>query len=171
MGGQMTPDDRLILPTACVLILVALPGVASAQKTLTGHDAVAADWTADAPGVLHKITVADLPPPYQTESVTNDADVVKRPAGAQLRVPAGFQIEQHAAGFREPRYLCTAPNGDIFVAESRADQIKVLRDADGDGKPETTEVFTTDNLNKPFGLAFYPLGGGPRFFMSPTRMA
>jgi len=134
-----------------------------AQTTLTGKAAIDADWTADAPGVRHKITVTDLPPPYQTESVTNDADVVKQPAGAQLRVPAGFKVEKYAAGFRDPRYLLTAPNGDIFVTESRANKIKVLRDADGDGKPDVTEVFVQEGLNKPFGLAFYPVGGEPQY--------
>ena len=44
----------------------------------------------------------------------------------------------------------------MFVVESRADQIKVLRDANTDGKPEVTEVFAERSLNKPFGIAFYP---------------
>ncbi len=34
-------------------------------------------------------------------------------------------------------------------------RIKVLRDADGDGKPETVSVFAS-GLRQPFGLAFYP---------------
>jgi glucose/arabinose dehydrogenase len=137
-------------------ILSSLP-FASAQNAVTD------DWTQDAPGIRHKITLDDLPPPYQTESVNNDARVVARPAGAQLRVPAGFKIEQYAAGFRDPRYLLTAPNGDIFVTESRADIIKVLRDTDGDGKPNVTEVFTQEGLNDPFGIAFYPPGPDPQY--------
>jgi len=134
-----------------------------AQTTISGKAAIDADWTQDAPGVRHRITPADLPPPYQTESVTNDARVVPRPADAQLKVPPGFKVEQFASGFRDPRYLVTAPNGDIFVSESRADMIKVLRDADGDGKPEITGTFATENLKKPFGLAFYPPGADPEY--------
>ncbi|MEP6821491.1 MAG: sorbosone dehydrogenase family protein [Chthoniobacterales bacterium] len=145
-----------------VVLLASLHSLA-AETNLTGKAAIEADWTNDAPGVRHQITVANLPPPYQTESATNDADVVKRPAAAQLHVPAGFKIEQYAAGFRDPRFLATAPNGDIFVVESRSNGIKILRDADGDGKPEINEVFTTDGLNKPFGLAFYPPTGEPQF--------
>ena len=137
--------------------------LAAAQTTLTGRAAVEADWTADAPGVRHKITLADLPPPNQTESVSNDANVVKRPAGAQLHVPDGFAVDEYASGFRDPRYLLTAPNGDLFVTESRANAIKVLRDADGDGKPEVTETFVTKGLNDPFGLAFFPPGPDPKF--------
>ncbi len=151
--------SRSLLLVAAVAILPN--GVA--QTSLTGQAAVEADWTADAPGVRHKITVADLPAPYKTESVTNDADVVKRPEGAQLRVPAGFKVELYAEGFRDPRYLLTAPNGDIFVTESRSNGIKVLRDKDGDGKPELNEVFATEGLNKPFGLAFYPVGENPQY--------
>jgi hypothetical protein len=52
------------------------------------------DWTSDAPGVRRKITVADLPPPNDTRSANNGPDVVARPPGAQLHVPAGFKIEE-----------------------------------------------------------------------------
>jgi glucose/arabinose dehydrogenase len=128
-----------------------------------GQAALSADWTQDAPGVRHKITLDDLPPPYQTKSVNNDARVVARPAGAQLRVPTGFKIEQFATGFRDPRYLLTAPNGDLFVTESRADIIKVLRDTDGDGKPNVTEEFVREGLKDPFGIAFYPPGPDPQY--------
>ena len=89
------------------------------------------------PGVRRKITVADLPPPNESRSASNGPNIVQRPAGASLHVPAGFKIEEYASGLRDPRFLLTAPNGDIFVTESRADQIKVMRDTDGDGKPET----------------------------------
>lgn len=145
-------------------MLLPLSGSTAAEpKTISGQAAVNADWTQDAPGVLHKITLADLPSPYQTESVNNDARVVARPAGAQLRVPSGFKIEQYAADFRGPRYLLTAPNGDIFVTESRANMIKVLRDTDGDGKPNVIEVFAMEGLKDPFGIAFYPPGPDPHY--------
>jgi glucose/arabinose dehydrogenase len=153
---------RSTLAAGCVF-LAAVGQSAFAQTILTGKAAVDADWTADAPGVRHHITVQDLPPPFQTESVTNDADVVKQPEGAGLSVPSGFEVEQFAAGFSDPRYLLTAPNGDIFVTESRANQIKVLRDTDGDGKPNATETFVEEGLNKPFGIAFYPPGPEPEF--------
>lgn len=133
------------------------------RKSLTGKAAVSADWTQDAPGVRHKITLEDLPPPFQTESVTNRPRVVARPDGAQPQVPPGFKIELYAAGLRDPRYLLTAPNGDIFVTESAADTIKVLRDTDGDGKPNVTEVFAEKGLKDPFGIAFYPPGPEPKY--------
>ena len=158
-------SSRLLCGLIAVLTAV-LPlsnSIAAEPKTISGKAAVDADWRSDAPGVRHKITVEDLPAPYATNSVTNDARIVDQPAGAQLQVPPGFKIEQYASGFRDPRYLLTAPNGDIFVTESRADTIKVLRDADGDGKPESTETFAREGLDEPFGIAFYPLGPEPQY--------
>ena len=40
--------------------------------------------------------------------------------------------------------------------------IKVLRDKDGDGKPDETSVFA-EGLHEPFGIAFYPTGKKPEF--------
>ena len=125
--------------------------------------AEAGDWSHDAPGVKHRVDLGELPPAYATNSAVNGPKLVKRPEDAQLHVPKGFKIEEYAKGLQNPRYLLTAPNGDIFVAETGANKIKVLRDSKGDGKPETNEVFATEGLNKPFGLAFYPPGSDPQF--------
>src|SRR6266496_802647 len=144
--------------------VVAAPAGAAVESggLLTGKAAMG-DWKSDAPGVRRKITVADLPPPSSNILAINRARVVNRPAGVPLRVPSGFKIELYAEGFRDPRFLLTAPNGDIFVVESRANQIKVLRDTNGDGKPDVTEIFAQKALNKPFGIAFYPPGDDPEF--------
>jgi hypothetical protein len=75
----------------------------------------------------------------------------------------------YATGFRDPRFLLSAPNGDIFVVESRGNQINVLRDTNGDGKPDVIEIFAERNLNKPFGIAFYPPGDDPQFLRAPTH--
>ena len=77
-------------------------------------------------------------------------------------VPNGFKVTLFASGLDTPRYLLTAPNGDIFVAESYAGRIRVLRDADGDGHPEINQTFAT-GLRQPFGLAFYPPGPSPEY--------
>jgi glucose/arabinose dehydrogenase len=151
-----------LLSIVAALLLCRI-AFAAEPISISGQDALEADWTKDAPGVRHRYTVGDLPPPYTTESVTNDAAVVARPAGAQLRVPPGFKIEEYASGFKNPRYLATAPNGDIFVSESRANQIKVLRDTNGDSKPDVTDVFADRGLNEPFGIAFYPPGADPQY--------
>src|SRR5438128_10303252 len=92
---------------------------AAGSGMLTGKAAMG-DWTSDAPGVRRKITVTDLPAPSSNILTINRAHVVERPAGAQLRAPPGFTIELYAGGFRDPRFLLTATNSDIFVVESRA---------------------------------------------------
>jgi glucose/arabinose dehydrogenase len=113
------------------------------------------DWTTDAPGVRRKITVADLPRPYETKSAENDARLVERPSGASPRVPSGFRVATLATGLENPRMVRVAPNGDVFVAESQANRVRLLRDADGDGKPEVVSTFA-EGLNLPFGIAFHP---------------
>jgi glucose/arabinose dehydrogenase len=155
----------LLLVVGCLLLWASFSNTRAGEvggKLLTGHAALG-DWTGDAPGVRRKITVADLPPPNATRSANNSPRVVARPAGAQLHVPAGFKIEQYAAGFRDPRVLMTAPNGDIFVAESQSDTIKVLRSKNTNGNASLTEVFAEEGLNQPFGLAFYPPGAEPEY--------
>src|SRR6266513_779015 len=153
--------------SACFVAVVlssAVPLEAAAESgaLLTGKAAMS-DWKSDAPGVRRKLTVVDLPPPSSNVLAINMPHVVRRPADAQLHVPPGFKIELYASAFRDPRFLLTAPNGDTFVVESRGNQIKVLRDADRDGKPDVTETFAERDLNKPFGIAFYPPGDDPQF--------
>jgi len=155
-----------ILCATCLafgLTLTAPVGAATESDTLLTGKAAMGDWTSDAPGVRRKITVADLPAPSSNVLAINPPRVVGRPADAQLRVAPGFRIDPYAGGFRDPRFLLTAPNGDVFVTESRANRIKVLRDTKNVPNPDVTEVFAERDLNKPFGIAFYPPGNDPQF--------
>jgi glucose/arabinose dehydrogenase len=141
---------------------LSLPVTAQAQNTnavptngtLTGQAALG-DWTTDAPGVRRKLTIEDLAAPYATPSANNGARIVPRPEGAWPKAPAGFTVTQYATGLSTPRAATTAPNGDVFLSESYANRVRVLRDADGDGKAETSEIFAA-GLRQPFGIAFYP---------------
>ena len=141
------------------LTALAIAGSLLAETSVAPPNA---DWTQDAPGLRHKITVADLPAPYTTDSARNYPRVVRRPPEAQLRVPAGFKIEEYASGLDDPRFLLTAPNGDIFVTESDSNAIKILRDKGG-GKPEASATFADREMKDPFGIAFYPPGPEPQF--------
>ncbi|MBT4739743.1 MAG: sorbosone dehydrogenase [Rhodospirillaceae bacterium] len=68
-------------------------------------------------------------------------------------VPDGFSIGLFAEGLAHARNMVLAPNGDVFIAESTAGRITVMRDADQDGVAD--DVFTfVDNLNMPHGIAF-----------------
>jgi glucose/arabinose dehydrogenase len=150
--------SRLLL-TLLPLALAASP--AHAGDVLTGKQALG-DWTTDAPGVRRKITLDDLAKPFDTPSAQNFPRPVRRPEGAWPKAPAGFVVTEFATKLVEPRVIVRAPNGDLFVAESRANRVHVLRDADGDGKPEVNAVFAT-GLVRPFGIAFYPPGPEPRY--------
>ena len=99
------------------LIVVLAGSCLGESRVLTGQGK-AGDWQSDAPGVEHKITIEDLPPDYATPSAYNGPKVVDRPKGAKPNVPDGFKVTLFASGLTHPRYLCAAPNGDIFVVES-----------------------------------------------------
>ncbi|HEX5706349.1 MAG TPA: sorbosone dehydrogenase family protein [Pyrinomonadaceae bacterium] len=102
----------------------------------------------------YEIRPEDLPPPREEESATNPPRVVARPTGAPFQVPPGFRVELYSGeGFENPRWMAEAPNGDVFVADSQANRIQVLRDTNGDMRPDARVVFA-ENLNQPFGMAF-----------------
>lgn len=132
------------------------------DKILTGQEAISGDWSTDAPGVRRLIKAADLPQPYDTKSVDNGPRMAARPDGAMPQVPAGFKVEEFASGLKNPRLIRAAPNGDVFIAESRAGEIRVLRAKNGASKPEVNEIFAT-GLAQPFGIAFYPNGANPKY--------
>lgn len=120
------------------------------------------DFRFENPGTTRKITVNDLPQPYATKSSDNGPDLVARPANAWPQAPPGFKVEQYASGFDEPRLMRTAPNGDIFLAESGAGRIRVFRGLTSDGKPEQMQTFAS-GLKRPYGIAFYPSGPNPQW--------
>jgi glucose/arabinose dehydrogenase len=120
------------------------------------------DWRTDAPGVTRKITPEDLPAPLASEPVANPSRLAAQPAGASPKAPPGFSVSVFAKGLVQPRVIRAAPNGDIFVAESAAGRVRVLRAADGAPAAETSQVFAT-GLSRPFGIAFYPPGPDPHY--------
>lgn len=140
------------------LVVLNLPAWGQ-QRFASG---VFADYRTERPGVRHRITVADLPKPFATESVDNGPRLVRRPEGALPQAPAGFRVTEYARGLAEPRLIRRAPNGDLFVAESEAGRIKVLRGTGADGRAQQVETYAAD-LKQPFGIAFFPLGQTPRY--------
>jgi len=110
------------------------------------------------------------------------SSVVGWKPGERPLVPAGMKIEAMATGLQHPRSLYVLPNGDVLVVESKSpgldpitrpkdivmswiesmvtsgggggpgNRITLLRDIDGDGKPETRSVFI-ENLYSPFGVS------------------
>jgi len=115
----------------------------------------------DSPGDVHRITLADLPPPSSSESVFNQPRVIPRPEGVLPKAPDGYKVSLFATGLVEPRLMRTAPNGDLFVAESRAGRVTVFRPG-ATGSDPAKETFAS-GLTRPFGIAFYPDGPNPKF--------
>ncbi|WP_261935090.1 PQQ-dependent sugar dehydrogenase [Sphingomonas bisphenolicum] len=102
------------------------------------------------------------------------------PWGSRVpQVADGLKISAFATGFKNVRALYVLPNGDVLAVEPKApsepvsrpkdilvgiiqsfghskvtgaDQITLLRDADGDGRVETRTVLI-DKLTSPFGVA------------------
>jgi glucose/arabinose dehydrogenase len=169
---------RRITSSLSVVAFLAIAATLALQahaQTLTGQAAFT-DWNQQKPGVRHKITVGDLPAPKPEESVDNGPQVIPRPDNAWPVAPAGFKVTLYAGGdstpmqraenrrethpaasgtFVMPRLIRTAPNGDLFLSDSQAGIVFVLRGAKPDGKAATIEQFAT-GLDHPFGIAFYP---------------
>ena len=142
-------------------LFAPVPSGLAAAKLLEGKDAFT-DYRQDRPGVIRKITVADLPAPFETKSASNSPSLVARPAGAALETLPGFKVALYAEGLANPRLIRTAPNGDLFVAESAAGRVSVYRGLGPDGKAQKFEVFAS-GLTLPFGIAFYPPGPAPKY--------
>lgn len=120
------------------------------------------DWQRQAPGAQHHFKLADLPKPYATGTAGNGPQVVAAPTNAMLAVPPGFSVKLFVKGLHNPRLTRTAPNGDIFIAETGRGRIRVLRTADGADAPTANEIFA-EGLRGPFGISFYPAGDKPEW--------
>jgi glucose/arabinose dehydrogenase len=127
----------------------------SATAPAFGGTAAFGSWHDDAPGRRRHLTVDALPAPYATPSVGNTTRVVRARAGAKLNAPPGFAVKLLADGLSNPRLLRVAPDGDIFVAETGAGRIRVLRTDQSGVAVEKSETFAS-GLRGPFGIAFYP---------------
>jgi len=158
------PAALWITPLAAGLIFmtgVRAQNSSGAPQLLKGEGSFN-DWSNERPGNRYLIKASDLPKPYATDSSPNQSKVVPRPADAWPKVPDGFKIDQALTGLEQPRTIITAPNGDLFLAESTPGRIRVLRGFSGDGKVVTNEVFAT-GLTMPYGIAFYPPGPNPQY--------
>jgi len=97
-----------------------------------------------------------LPPPFATESVRNQSKVLGWPAGKTPQAPAGFVVTRFADSLDSPRWIYTATNGDIFVAQSdregkTGNNILLFRDANKDGVADSRSVYIS-GLKQPFGM-------------------
>ncbi len=90
----------------------------------------------------------NLPAPFATPSVSNGAKIIQRPDGAALQLPAGFEIEEYAAGFQRPRFMLAGPGGEVLVSDTvNQGAITVLTNGGKDRKK------LIEGLDRPYGLA------------------
>ena len=108
----------------------------------------------------------DLPPPYATPSADNRPKIVPKPQRARLKVPAGFEVNVWAEGFRMPRFLLQGDHGEILLSDSGEDAEAAAVGHVGGGRHDgTVYVFPNGDvsrrktlltgLNRPYGLALW----------------
>ena len=133
-------------------------------------------------------TAPQLPAPDESQSKTRFSNVIGWPDGKTPTAPEGFVVTEYARDLVNPRWIYVAPNGDVLVAESNtetkgfkkvaavvsgkaksqrmgesANRITLLRDTNGDGKPDLKKVFL-EGLNQPFGMLIQ----GNNFYVANT---
>lgn len=158
------PHSPFRIAIAAALAAPFLAG--HAQPVKQGADALG-DWTTDAPGVVRHIRPQDVQPPSGARVGASRSQVVAPAANAVPRTMDGFSVAPYA---RLPgaRTLRVAPNGDVFVARSSRGAITVLRPAQGGDKPQADETYA-EQLDYPYGLAFWPPGPSPQWLYVGTE--
>ena len=160
--------DRTDLIAFVKTLKPAAAAPAPGRRAEVEASSVFGDWRADAPGKVHRITVSDLPAPFASEAATNPSHKAARPEGALPKAPPGFTVTAFATGLENPRAMRTAPDGDVFLAETARGRIRVLRAAAGAAQASETPVFA-EGLTGPFGMAFYPAGPDPKWLYVAER--
>jgi glucose/arabinose dehydrogenase len=126
--------QRTLNYIATILIVLSVPLAAKAQVT--------------------RGQKPNLPAPFATKSAGNAPEKALAPEGFLPTVPKGFHINVFAKNFKRPRLLTVAPNGDVFLAETGANEIVILRDPKHAGGAQERTVFAS-GLTRPFGIAFH----------------
>lgn len=161
---RSTPSDR----DAPALVAAPARMVAAGAAALLVLAAVAcAPATADAPAGPPGALETPILPEEREGLISVDApNATVRPERrdfsderlAGIDVAAGFSIGVFARGLEEPRVIRAAPNGDVYVAEREAGQVRLLRDTNGDGEADVSRVVTEglrEDLRGVHGLAIH----------------
>jgi glucose/arabinose dehydrogenase len=171
-------------PLAAVALALLLATTARAQQPLLTGPSAFTDTTQQHPGARHKITLAALSTRNSAPSVPTATHLIPRPLTAWPIAPAGFDVTLYAGGdaapaqlphhtkhahatFILPRFILTAPNGDLFLSDAGAGTLFLLRGIAPSGKAALIQPFAT-GLDHPFGIAFYPSGPNPHWIYVAT---
>lgn len=118
-------------------------------------------------GDKFRLTTDNLAAPFVTPSVAQGAVRTNSDQTGRLALPPGFSVTPFYRGLRHARWLYVLANGDVLVAESRAGQITLLRDHDGDGRADKARSLL-DGLDRPHGLGYLD---GWLYFAEPGRVS
>jgi glucose/arabinose dehydrogenase len=158
----MLPAGLLVSVMSLMLYAAKTDGM----NILTGKQAFSSTASLK-PGLAHKITAKDLPKPGDTPS-GRSGGAGDRPPNAFPQAPAGFKVALYVAGgLTNPRQIRVAPNGDYFVADTSAGEVKVYRGISAQGTPEQSSTYLTGQRGA-FGINFYPPGPNPQWFYVST---
>ena len=103
----------------------------------------------------------ELPAPFATPSVRNNATVVPKPDGATLTAPAGFVVEEFMdfAGLR-PRFMMLGPSNEILISDTSGNgNVFVIKDG--------VRTAIIEKLDRPYGLA---MKGDQLYVAEPTSI-
>lgn len=131
------------LITAAVSVSVAHGDVVSSIKGGAG----------ELVGTPYRVNFEDLPAAVASDTPENRATITDLPIGADLRVPDGFEVNLFASELLNPHSMTVAPNGDVFVTEANAGQVRLLRDVDKDGVADASFIFAS-GFRMPSGIAY-----------------
>ena len=144
--------------------IACLTGCNSVAQTQTSQ--IAQITTENLAPTPIEITLADLPEPYATESVSNSPNVIPVPNNPTLKVPPGFAVNIYADNLPSVRWMTTTPDGDVLAVQSKQNVITLLQDKDNDGVAEVRQTFgdRNNNLDQPLGVTF----AGDSFYVANT---
>jgi glucose/arabinose dehydrogenase len=107
------------------------------------------------------VNLKDLPAPFATPSVRNNATIVPKPEGAALTAPPGFVVEEFMdmAGTR-PRFMMLGPSNEILISDTSGNG-SVFAIKDG------VRTAIIEKLDRPYGLA---MKGDQLYVAEPTSI-
>jgi glucose/arabinose dehydrogenase len=96
-----------------------------------------------------------LPPPFATPSANNGPRVISKPNGAQLQLPAGFQIDEYTGDLQRPRVMIYGPSGELLITESVEGGDVTIVAVNGKVLDRNARKKLITGLDRPYGMAWW----------------
>ena len=154
---QLPEQERWQLVTFVTLgSWLSVPAAANSASAAPAPSAIGApppqppftDFRYEKPATFARLRCRTCPPLMHRSLLQIARRSLRVPPMCGRKAPAGFKVDLYATGLDNPRTIRTAPNGDFFVAESEAGEIKIFRGITADGKPQQVQAFAT-GLKRP----------------------